>query len=148
MYVYVSVHACVCTCMQYMCQCNICVNVRMYGCRHINCIICVLLCSSVNGSARVSLLQLPLSSTQYCTILASLIRTASNTILLELHSQCLLINHTSTAILVKEKDRTGNGMVQRSLEDTETMIPSSDEVNGKSHLCSYSLFVFFSLCLV
>ena len=131
-----SVHACV-------------MFVYVYGCRYIN--VMLLSClqySSVNGSARVSLLQLPLSSTQYCTILASLIRTASNTILLELHSQCLLVNHTSTAILVKEKDRTGKGMLRRSLEDTETMIPSSDEVNTKSHLCSYSLFVFFSLCLV
>ena len=96
----------------------------------------------MNGSARVSLLQLPLSSTQYCTILASLIRTASNTILLELHSQCLLVNHTSTSLLVKEKDRTGNGMLQRSLEDSETIIPSSDEVNAKLNLYSYGLFDF------
>ena len=111
-------------------------------------LILFLLCSSVNGSARVSLLQLPLSSTQYCTILASLIRTASNTVLLELHSQCLLVNHTCTPILVKEKDHTGNGILQRSLEDTETMIPSSDEVKYRSHSCSYDLFVFLSLCLV
>lgn len=85
------------------------------------------------GSARVSLLQLPLNSTQYCTVLASLIRTPSNTILLELHSQCLLINQTSTTITVKEKDYSGSGMQQRSLENNATIIPSSDEVNTSNH---------------
>ena len=85
----------------------------------------------MDGSARVSLLQLPLNSTQYCTILASLIRTPSNTILLELHSQCLLVNQTSTAVLVKEKDPSSTGMFQRSLEHNDTIIPSSDEVGSK-----------------
>ena len=98
----------------------------------------ILLYSSVNGSARVSLLQLPLSSTRHCTILASLIRTPSNTILLELHSQCLLVNHTSTMILVKEKDSAGTEMLQRSLENNETIISSSDEVTtAKSYLFQY-----------
>ena len=82
----------------------------------------------MDGSARVSLLQLPLDSTHYCTVLASLIRTPSNTILLELYSQCLLVNHTSTTVLMKEKDPSSTGMLQRSLEDNDIIIPSSDEV--------------------
>lgn len=97
----------------------------------------------MDGSARVSLLRLPLSSTQYCTVLASLIRTPSNTILLELHSQCLLVNQTSTVILVKEKDSVGSGMLQRTLKNDEIMIPSTDQVNTK--LCWYhSSLILFS----
>ena len=88
----------------------------------------------MDGRARVSLLQLPLSSTQYCTVLASLVRTSSNTILLELHSQCLLVNQTSTEVLIQEKTSIGNGMLQRSLKNNETMVPSSDEVNAKLSL--------------
>lgn len=73
----------------------------------------------------MSLLKLPVSATQYCTVLASLSRTPSNTILLELHPQCLLVNRTSIDIIVKEKGTTGNG---QSVEHNNSIIPSSDEV--------------------
>lgn len=85
----------------------------------------------MDGSARVSLLQLPLNSTHYCTMLASLIRTPSNTILLELYSPCLLVNQTSTTVLVKEKDPASTKMLQGSLEDNDIIISSCDEVGNQ-----------------
>ena len=83
------------------------------------------LCRSKGASARVLLLRLPVGTTQYCTILASLSRTPSNTILLELHPQCLLVNRTSIGVTVREKGTSGNG---RLLQHNDSLIPSSDEV--------------------